>query len=111
MSSEGGAMKITKKIFEDIAKRRQVTGSVATGATAVALYTGRFVARSIIVSNPDTATHWFQLLDGGVPLIGKVNVSANAMVSITAVDLPFYTSVNFNSDSTLVVFTSGGFVP
>jgi len=104
-------LKITKKIFEDVAKRRQVTGSVATGGTVVALYAGRYVAKSIVISNGDTATHWFILLDGTVVLINKTNISANAMVSITAVDLPFYTGVNFNSDSTLVVLTSGGFIP
>jgi len=104
-------LKITKKIFTDVAKRRQITGSVTIGGTAVAIYTDRFTARSIVVSNPDTATHWYQVLDGTGVLIGKVNVSANTKDSLVDLDLPFYTNVSFNSDSTLMVFTSGGFVP
>ena len=104
-------VEISRKIFTDIAKRRQVNGSVATGSTALALYTGRYTARSLIISNPDTVTHWFQVLDGATVLIAKTNVGANALVSIADADLPFYTNVTFNSDSPVVVFTSGGFVP
>lgn len=113
MSDRGEAkeVKITKKIFTDFAKRRQVTGSVAVGSTAAVMFSGRYTARSIIISNPDTVTHWYQVLDGSTVLIGKTNLSANAMVSVSDADLPFYTNVSFNSDSTLMVFTSGGFVP
>lgn len=112
MSDRGEAkeLKITKKIFTDYAKRRQVTGSVAVGSTALALYTGRFTARSIIISNPDTSTHWYQVLDGTTVLIGKANLAANTQITMSDIDLPFYTSFSINSDSTLLIVTSGGFV-
>lgn len=112
MSDRGAAkeLKITKKIFTDIAKRRQVTGSVATGGVALVLFTGRFTARSLIVSNPSTSSITFTIQDGSTILISGT-LAANSIWSISDVDLPFYTSVTFNSSVTTTIFTSGGFVP
>jgi hypothetical protein len=112
MSDRGAAkeLKITKKIFIDIAKRRQVTGSVATASTALALYTGRFIAKSLNVSNPTTTSQTVQIQDGSTVLF-NFTIAAGAVWSVWDIDLPFYTSVTFNSSSTSVIFTSGGFVP
>jgi hypothetical protein len=112
MSDRGAAkeLKISKRIFTDIAKRRQVTGSVATPGTAVALYTGRFLARSIVVSNPTSGSQTFQVLDGTTVLYA-FTLTAGSYWSISDADVPFYVSVSFNSTSTGVIFTSGGAVP
>ena len=112
MSDRGAAkeIKITKKIFTDIAKRRTVTGSVTAPGAVIAIFTGRFTARSIIVSNPTSSTQTFQIMDGTTTLI-SFSVSANANWQISDCDLPFFSSVSFNCSSSSVIFTSGGFVP
>ena len=112
MSDKGSAkeLKITKKVFQDIAKRRQVTGSVATPGTVVALFIGRFTARSLIVSNPTSGSQTFQILDGTTVLVA-FTLSAGSYWNMQDADLPFYVSVSFNATSTGVIFTSGGFVP
>jgi hypothetical protein len=103
--------KLAKKVFIEVPKRRRVTGTVDTGETKKALYTGRFTAHSIIVSNNSTSSVWFEIYDGDTLIIGRRTLAANSTWEITDCDMVFYTSVGFNSDVTTTVFTSGGFVP
>jgi hypothetical protein len=112
MSDRGAAkeLKITKKIFTDTAKRRQLNGTIATGSTPITIYSGRFTARSFIISNPTAGSITFQILDGTTTLVSGT-ISANGIWNMSDADLPFYTSVIFNASAATVIFTSGGFVP
>jgi len=103
--------KLSKRVFLDVAKRRRITDTVDIGSTKKVLYTGRFTAMSVVVSNDSTSSVWFEIYDGDDKIIGRRNLAANSTWEITEAWLPFYVSVGFNSDVTTTIFTSGGFVP
>ena len=105
------AEKRAKKVFIEVPKRRRITGTVDTGGTKKVLYTGRFTAKSIIVSNNSTASVWFEIYDGDELIIGRRTLAANSTWEITECDVVFYTSVAFNSDVTTTILTASGSVP
>jgi hypothetical protein len=107
---EAKELKITKKIFTDIAKRRQVNGSVVTPGTPATLYSGRITVRSIVVSNPTSGSQTFKIYDGSTVLYA-FTLAAGSYWAASDLDVPFYTSVAFDSSSTGVIFTAGAFAP
>jgi len=96
-------------------KRDRITRLVAIPGTPVILQgqyytTGPFIAETIEISNPGAITT-FQIFDGAVPLTAVVNIAANALVSLSPVWMPFFTSVNFDAGRNDVRCTMGGWIP
>lgn len=115
--------------YEKKKKRDRVTGSVTTGGTAVTLTgqfytTGPFIGETVWICNGETVCAWAQILDGTTPLTCRILLAPGTLCQVTVdstkapnflhmenVWMPFFTSVNFNSDSVNVVCTIGGWIP
>jgi len=113
--SEKEGLKVAKRIWVDphkqLRNRKPITGTVDTGGTKKALYTGAFIALTIIVSNDSPGAVWFEIFDGDTKIIGRGNLPANGIREITNAWLPFDRSVEVNSNATTTIFTFGGFTP
>lgn len=116
-------------------KRDRVTGHVTVPGTPVTLqgqyYTqGPFIAEAIWACNGDTSCHTFQILDGDVPLTCDILIAPMCDCCLEASDdyramkvvqnfyefkgltwMPFFTAVNINASSALIIVTMGGWIP
>jgi hypothetical protein len=113
--SEREGLKVAKRIWVDphkqLRNRKPITGSVETAGTKKALYTGAFIALTIIVSNDSPGAVWFEIYDGDAKVIGRGTLAANEVRLLTNIWLPFDLSVEVNSNATTTIFTFGGFTP
>ena len=113
--SEKEGLRIAKTIWVDphkqLRNRKPITGSVETAGTKKALYTGAFIALTIIVSNDSPGAVWFEIYDGDAKVIGRGTLAANEVRPLTNIWLPFDSSVEVNSNATTTIFTFGGFTP
>lgn len=113
--SEKEGLKVAKRIWVDphkqLRNRKPITGSVETAGTKKALYTGAFIALTIIVSNDSPGAVWFEIYDGDAKVIGRGTLTANEVRPLTNIWLPFDSSVEVNSNATTTIFTFGGFTP
>jgi hypothetical protein len=113
--SEKEGQRIAKRIWVDphkqLRNRKPITGSVETAGTKKALYTGAFIALTIIVSNDSPGAVWFEIYDGDAKVIGRGTLAANEVRPLTNIWLPFDSSVEVNSNATTTIFTFGGFTP
>ena len=113
--SEKEGPKIAKRIWVDphkqLRNRKPVTGTVDTGGTKKALFTGAYIALTIIVSNDSAGPVWFEIYDGDTKIAGRGTLAANAVRPLTNIWVPFDKSVEVNSDATTTIFTFGGFTP
>jgi len=91
-------------------KRKRISGTVDTPGTAKTLYSGEFIAESIIIMNKGTASATATVIDGTETVLDLV-VSAEATLVLSPVFIPFTTNVTINSDSANVLFTFGGWTP
>jgi len=113
--SEKEGLRIAKRIWVDphkqLRNRKPITGSVETAGTKKALYTGAFIALTIIVSNDSPGAVWFEIYDGDSKIIGRGTLAANEVRPLTNIWLPFDSSVEVNSNSATTIYTFGGFTP
>jgi hypothetical protein len=113
--SEKGGPRIAKRIWVDphkqLRNRKPITGTVETGGTKKALYTGAYIAMTIIVSNDSSDPVWYEIYDGDTKIIGRGTLPPNAIIPVTNAWIPFDHSVEVNSDATTTIFTFGGFTP
>ena len=113
--SEKEGLRIAKRIWVDphkqLRNRKPITGSLETAGTKKALYTGAFIALTIIVSNDSPGAVWFEIHDGDAKVIGRGTLAANEVRPLTNIWLPFDNSVEVNSNATTTIFTFGGFTP
>ena len=113
--SERDGLKVAKRIWVDPHKQlrnhKPITGSVETAGTKKALYTGAFIALTIIVSNDSPGAVWFESYDGDAKVVGRGTLAANEVRPLTNIWLPFDSSVEVNSNATTTIFTFGGFTP
>jgi len=113
--SDREGVKIAKRIWVDphkqLRNRKPIIGSVETAGTKKALYTGAFIALTIIVSNDSPGAVWFEIYDGDAKVIGRGTLAANEVRPLTNIWLPFDSSVEVNSNATTTIFTFGGFTP
>ncbi|MBS7632790.1 hypothetical protein KEJ15_04100 [Candidatus Bathyarchaeota archaeon] len=113
--SEREGLKVAKRIWVDphkqLRNRKPITGSVETAGTKKALYTGTFIALTIVVSNDSPGAVWFEIYDGDAKVIGRGTLAANEVRPLTNLWLPFNRSVEVNSNATTTIFTFGGFTP
>ena len=113
--SEKEGLKIAKRIWVDphkqLRNRKPITGTVDTGGTKKALFTGAYIALTIIVSNDSPGPAWYEIYDGDTKIIGRDTLPPNAVRPLTNIWIPFDHSVQVNSDTTTTIFTFGGFTP
>jgi hypothetical protein len=113
--SEREGLKVAKRIWVDphkqLRNRKPIAGSVETAGTKKALYTGAFIALTIIVSNDSPGAVWFEIYDGDAKVIGRGTLAANEVRPLTNIWFPFDHSVEVNSNATTTIFTFGGFTP
>ncbi len=113
--SEKEGLRIAKRIWVDphkqLRNRKPITGSVETAGTKKALYTGAFIALTIVVSNDSPGAVWFEIYDENAKVIGRGTLAANEVRPLTNIWLPFDRSVEVNSNATTTIFTFGGFTP
>jgi len=113
--SEREGLKVAKRIWVDphkqLRNRKPISGSVETAGTKKALYTGAYIALTIIVSNDSPGAVWFEIYDGDAKVIGRGTLAANEVRPLTNIWLPFDSSVEVNSNATTTIFTFGGFTP
>jgi len=113
--SEKEGQRIAKRIWVDphkqLRNRKPIIGTVETGGTKKALFTGAYIALTIIVSNDSPNPVWYEIYDGDTKIIGRGTLPANAVRPITNAWIPFNRSVEVNSDATTTIFTFGGFTP
>jgi len=113
--SEREGLKVAKRIWVDphkqLRNRKPISGSVETAGTKKALYTGAFIALTIIVSNDSPGAVWFEIYDGDAKVIGRGTLAANEVRPLTNIWLPFDSSVEVNSNATTTIFIFGGFTP
>jgi hypothetical protein len=114
MSDKEG-LKIAKRIWVDphkqLRNRKPITGTVDTGGTKKALFTGAYIALTVVVSNDSAGPVWFEIYDGDTKIAGRGTLAANAVRTLTDIWIPFDKSVEVNSDATTTIFTFGGFTP
>jgi hypothetical protein len=113
--SEKEGLSVAKRIWMDphkqLRNRKPVTGTVDTGGTKKALYTGAYIALTVVVSNDSPNPVWYEIYDGDTKIVGRATLAANAVRPISNAWLPFDHSVEVNSDATTTIFTFGGFTP
>ncbi|MFQ6095641.1 MAG: hypothetical protein ACE5NN_05815 [Candidatus Bathyarchaeia archaeon] len=113
MSEKG--VSIAKRVWINPEKmlrnRKRVTGTVETAGTKKDLYTGAYIARSIIVSNDSNTKVWFEIYDGNEKIIGRREVAGYDTWKVENCWIPFESSIGFNSDVTTTILTCGGFTP
>lgn len=115
--SYGGQIKDSEGHYYAQKKKKadRLAGSVAVANTAVILQgifytTGPFRAETILVSNPTAGVVTYIILDGAV-VLASASVAANAILTLTPINIPFFTSVQFNSNNVNTVCVVGGYIP
>ena len=80
--------KIAKRIWVDphkqLRNRKPVTGTVETGGTKKALFTGAYIALTVVVSNDSPNPVWYEIYDGDTKIVGRATLPANAVRPIAA---------------------------
>lgn len=97
---------------EDVLKvwnRKRLTGSVVTPGTPVTLYTGKYTALSLMVSNGTSMSQTWQIFDGNVELMAPIAIAANSLFEKDLWFMPFETSVSIDASDPSVIFTFGGY--